>query len=136
MDTSAAQTFTITVSAVDDAPVFALGSDQTVNEDAGPQTVAGFASGMAPGPAAATDEAGQALSPFGVSVIGTTGTLAFTSAPAIDLATGTLTYQPAANTNGAATVSSSTRSQPTCSPARMANSTKPVPGNSTEFITT
>src|SRR6185437_1216681 len=58
------------------------------------------------GPAIATDEtASQTLSPFSVSVTGTTGTLGFTGAPAIDLATGTLTYQAAPNTNGTASVS-------------------------------
>jgi len=102
---SATQTFTITVNAVNDAPSFTLTGNQTVNEDAGPQTVPGFASGMVTGPAAATDETGQTLSPFTVSVTGTTGNLAFTTPPAIDLATGTLTYQMAPNTSGTATVS-------------------------------
>ena len=35
VDTSATQTFTITVNAVNDAPSFTKGADQTVNEDAG-----------------------------------------------------------------------------------------------------
>src|SRR5437773_350997 len=35
---SAAQTFTITVTPVNDAPSFTAGANQTVNEDAGPQT--------------------------------------------------------------------------------------------------
>ena len=35
--------FTITVTAVNDAPSFTKGADQTVNEDAGPQTVTGWA---------------------------------------------------------------------------------------------
>ena len=36
---------------------------------------------------------------------------------------------PAGSSNGDCNVSSSTTGQPTSSPARMANSTKPAPGN-------
>ena len=39
VNTSATQTFTITVTPVNDAPSFVVGADQTVTEDAGPQTV-------------------------------------------------------------------------------------------------
>ena len=46
VDTSAAQTFTITVTAVNDAPSFTKGADQTVLEDAGAQTVAGWATAL------------------------------------------------------------------------------------------
>src|SRR5207237_1215552 len=45
-DTSVAQTFRITVAAVNDAPSFVAGVDQTVLEDAGPQIVKGWASGI------------------------------------------------------------------------------------------
>ena len=45
VDTSAPQTFTITVTAVNDAPSFTKGADQTVLEDAGAQTVDGWATG-------------------------------------------------------------------------------------------
>ena len=38
-DTSAPQSFVITVTAVNDAPSFTKGADETVLEDAGPQTV-------------------------------------------------------------------------------------------------
>src|SRR5438132_64646 len=41
VDTSAAQTFTIAVAAVNDAPSFVKGADQSVAEDAGLQTVTG-----------------------------------------------------------------------------------------------
>ena len=51
VDTSAAQTFTITVTAVNDAPSFTKGADQTVIEDAGLQTVAGWATAISAGPA-------------------------------------------------------------------------------------
>ena len=51
VDTSAAQTFTISVTAVNDVPSFTKGADQTVLEDAGAQTVAGWATGISAGPA-------------------------------------------------------------------------------------
>src|SRR6185503_9506510 len=47
--TTAAQTFTITVTAVNDAPSFTKGADQTVNEDAGPKTVTYWATGISDG---------------------------------------------------------------------------------------
>ena len=48
-DTSAAQTFLITVSGVNAAPSFTKGADQTVLEDAGAQTVPGWATAIDPG---------------------------------------------------------------------------------------
>ena len=56
VDTSAAQTFPITVTGVNDAPSFTKGADQTVLEDAGAQTVPGWATAIDAGPA---DEAGR-----------------------------------------------------------------------------
>jgi hypothetical protein len=101
---AASASVTQPVTAVNDAPSFALSaSSAQSNEDAGAVTVNGFATNIARGPAAATDEAAQVLT-FVVNVTGTTGNLAFTSAPAIDPATGALTYTMAANTNGSATV--------------------------------
>src|SRR5207244_7485871 len=58
VDTSAPQTFTITVLAVNDAPSFTKGANQSVNEDASAQTVAGWATALSAGP---PDEAGQTL---------------------------------------------------------------------------
>src|SRR5207237_930128 len=58
VDTSAAQTFTITVTAVNDAPSFTKGADQTVLEDAGAQTVANWATNISAGTA---DESAQLL---------------------------------------------------------------------------
>src|SRR5438094_4875429 len=49
-DTSATQSFTITVTAVNDAPSFTKGADQTVNEDSGLHTVAGWATAISAGP--------------------------------------------------------------------------------------
>jgi hypothetical protein len=45
------KTFVITVRSVNDVPSFTKGSDQSIDEDAGPQTVAAWASGMSRGPA-------------------------------------------------------------------------------------
>ncbi len=44
-------TFGLTVNAVNDAPSFTKGADQTVNEDAGAQTVANWATAISRGPA-------------------------------------------------------------------------------------
>ena len=94
---SATQTFTITVTAVNDAPSFTKGADQTVAEDAGPRTVTGWATSISPGPA---DEGAQTLA-FDVQA---DNTALFSVQPAI-APNGTLTYTPAANANGSATVS-------------------------------
>src|SRR6185436_12368680 len=56
-DTSAAQSSSITVTPVNDEPSFVKGADQTVNEDAGPQTVVGWATSISAGP----NEGGQTL---------------------------------------------------------------------------
>src|SRR5262249_56266066 len=50
VDTSAAQTFTITVTPVNDAPSFVKGADQAPLADAGPQTVAGCSIAISAGP--------------------------------------------------------------------------------------
>src|SRR6185369_9464144 len=52
------QTFNITVNAVNDAPSFTKGADQAVNNNAGAQTVAGWATAISPG---AANESGQTL---------------------------------------------------------------------------
>lgn len=101
-NTSAAQTFTITVNAVNDAPTFQLGANPSINEDAGPQTIPGFAFNFQPGPVTATDESGQTLVGYTVTQTGSTGGLTFSSAPAISNA-GTLTFTANNNTSGTAT---------------------------------
>jgi hypothetical protein len=63
VDTSANQTFNINVTAVNDAPSFTKGADQSAFEDSGLHTVNGWATALSAGPA---DEAGQTLS-FNVS---------------------------------------------------------------------
>ena len=44
------RSFTVTVTAVNDAPSFTAGANQTVLEDAGPQTVVAWATAISPGP--------------------------------------------------------------------------------------
>ncbi|MGZ8242458.1 tandem-95 repeat protein [Methylomagnum sp.] len=97
VDVSATQTFTLTVNAVNDTPSFTKGADQTVNEDAAPQTVAGWATAMSKGPA---DESSQTLT-FQVS---NDNTGLFSVQPNVDASNGNLTYTLAANANGSATV--------------------------------
>jgi len=91
-------TASFTVNAINDPPSFVKGADPTVNEDAGPQTVVGWATSISQGPG----ETGQTLT-FNITPTGTTGTLAFSSGPAINSTTGTLTYTTSADTNGTAT---------------------------------
>ncbi|MBO0879449.1 MAG: cadherin-like domain-containing protein, partial [Mycobacterium sp.] len=97
----ASTSFTLTVTAVNDPPTFTLAAGPTSLEDAGPQTVANFATNISAGP---PDESGQTLTGFTLTANGTTGGLTFSSAPAISLS-GTLTYTAAANSNGTATFS-------------------------------
>jgi len=87
----------LTIPAVNDAPSFAKGDNQTVSEDAGAQTVTSWATAISAGP---SDESGQIVT-FHVS---NDNTSLFSAQPAI-AASGTLTYTPAANSNGTATVS-------------------------------
>ena len=94
-DTSDSQSFTITVGEVNDAPSFTKGADQTVLEDAGAQTVAGWASNIDPG----TNEAGQVVT-FTVT---TSNDALFSVLPAV-ASNGTLTYTTAPNVNGSVTV--------------------------------
>jgi len=98
VDTSAAQIFLLTVTAVNDAPSFTKGLDETVLEDAGLQTVTNWATVISTGPA---DESGQAIAAFNVS---TDNDPLFSVLPAVDNITGDLTYTPAANANGGATI--------------------------------
>ena len=95
-DTSAPQTFAVTVTAVNDVPSFTKGADRTVNEDGGAQSIAGWVTAISAGP---VDEAGQALD----FIVSNNNTALFSVQPAV-AANGTLTYTPAANATGAATV--------------------------------
>ena len=97
-DTSATQTFTITVNAVNDAPSFTANHPPTVNEDAPAQTITGWVTSFNPG--GGTDEAGQAALAYTVS--GVTNPGLFATGPAVS-SIGTLTYTLAPNANGTAT---------------------------------
>jgi hypothetical protein len=89
-------TVQVTVAPVNDAPTFTPGGDQSVAEDSGPATITGWATNISAGPA---NESGQALT-FDVT---TDNSTLFAVAPAVS-PTGTLTFTPAANANGSATV--------------------------------
>ena len=94
---SAPQTFTITVAlGVNDPPTATKGADQTDLEDAGAQSIPGWATGISPGP---SDENGSGVS----FVVSNNNNGLFSSQPAVS-SNGTLTYTPGANANGSATV--------------------------------
>ncbi len=97
VDTSASQTFQITVTPVNDAPSFTKGVDQTIMAGSGVQTIAGWATAISAGP---SNEVSQVLT----FVISTTDNSLFSALPAIDPSTGTLTYTPAAGKWGTVTV--------------------------------
>ncbi len=95
-DTGNARTFTITVAPVNDEPSFTKGADQTVNEDAGAQSVSNWATSISPGPA---NEMGQTLA-FTV----TNDNNALFSFQPVVAPDGTLQFTPAANKHGVATM--------------------------------
>ncbi|MEK7414700.1 MAG: Ig-like domain-containing protein, partial [Planctomycetota bacterium] len=90
-------TVNVTITAVNDAPSFTKGANQTVLEDAAAVSVTGWATAISTGPA---NEAAQTVA---FTVTNTNNAL-FSVQPAV-AANGTLTYTPAANANGSATVS-------------------------------
>ncbi|MCB8942419.1 MAG: hypothetical protein H6658_01460 [Ardenticatenaceae bacterium] len=96
-DISAPHLFTITVTSVNDAPAFVGGSPQTVDEDAGPQTVFSWANSITPGPA---NEAGQAVT-FALTI---DNEALFADLPTLNAMTGDLSYTPAVNAHGLATI--------------------------------
>jgi hypothetical protein len=95
IDTSAPQTSSINITPVNDEPSFSAGPSQSVNEDAGPQTVVNWATSISPGP----NEGSQTVA---FTVTNNNNAL-FSAQPAVS-PSGTLTYTPAANANGSATV--------------------------------
>src|SRR5262249_41910462 len=96
VDTSATQTFTITLTAVNDVPSFTGGTNQTALEDSGAQSVVAWVTAMSARP---VDEAGQALN----FVVRTTNNPLFPVHPSV-AANATLSYTPAPNPNGTAPV--------------------------------
>ena len=95
VDTSAAITFTLTITPVNDPPTFNVGGNVTALEDSGAYSAAQVTA-ISPGPA---DEAGQTVS-FNVS---NDNNALFSVQPAIDAA-GVLTFTTAADAFGSATV--------------------------------
>ena len=98
-DTSAPQTFTITITPVNDAPSFVKGTDPiAVVEDSGLTTLVGWATGITAGP---TDETGQVLT---FNLTGNTTPGLFAVLPALDPATGTLTFTLQPDVSGTTTL--------------------------------
>ena len=91
-------TATVKVTAVNQAPTFAVGPDQKVSATTAKQTVAKWATAISAGPA---NEASQTVA-FAVTADSNPGL--FAVAPALS-PTGTLTYTPAKGKTGTATVS-------------------------------
>jgi hypothetical protein len=87
---------TIAVNRVNQPPTFTAGADQTVLENAGSQTVNGWATQVSPGPPSQSGETVNFL-------VSTNNPGLFAVQPAIDAA-GNLTYTPAANMSGTAAV--------------------------------
>ena len=99
-DTSDAQTFTITVTPVNDAPSFTKGSNVTVAEDSGSYTEADWATAISVGPANEVGIPAQSPLTFALTPADTT---LFSAGPAIS-DTGELTFTPASNANGSTLV--------------------------------
>ncbi|MEG4360770.1 esterase-like activity of phytase family protein, partial [Microcoleus sp. C2C6] len=94
---TASETATITVNPVNDAPSFTKGGDSSASHNAGPQTIAGWATGIFPGPA---NESAQTVS---FQVVGNDNTALFSVPPAID-SLGQLTFTPAGGATGTANI--------------------------------
>jgi len=94
-------TVTLTVNPINDPPSFTIAANPPASaQDAGPQSVSNFATNISQGPG----ESGQTLT-FNVSATGSTGTLTFSTAPAINSTTGALTYTATNGTSGTASFS-------------------------------
>ena len=98
MDTSTAQTFIINVTPVNDAPTFTPGTSEMVLENSGAASFAGWATGLSTGPA---NESTQAFVKF---ITTNNNNALFSTQPSVAL-DGTLSFTPAANAFGTATVS-------------------------------
>ncbi len=89
-------TVNLTVNAVNDKPTFTAANPPAVSEDAGAQTLVGWATFNA----GAANESGQAVLAYAVSSV--SNAALFSAGPSI-ATNGTLTYTPAANANGTST---------------------------------
>jgi hypothetical protein len=102
-------TVSIVVNPVNDVPSFTKGANQTVSQNAGPQSVALWATAISAGPTNSTPptvlpdviptEGGQAVN----FIVTNNNNLLFSGQPSISPA-GTLTYTPGPNKSGVATV--------------------------------
>ena len=95
-NSSASQSFQITIQPVNDPPVFTKGADVTVMEDAGPQVINGWATGISAGPA---NESSQTLA----FLVTTDNVSLFDTAPTLS-SIGTLSFTTRANANGTANI--------------------------------
>jgi gliding motility-associated-like protein len=96
IDQSPAETFTITINGVNDAPSFTKGADVVAHEDAGVQTLTNWATALSAGP---SDESAQSIS---ILVSNSMNGL-FAVQPSLS-PSGTLSFTPAPNISGTATV--------------------------------
>jgi Calx-beta domain/Bacterial Ig domain/FG-GAP-like repeat len=96
VDTSAIQTFAITVNSINDTPTFTKGQYQIINEDAGLQTINNWASNISSG---ANNESNQTVE----FVVTNSNNPLFEVQPRIT-SDGILVYKPTANANGNATI--------------------------------
>jgi subtilisin-like proprotein convertase family protein len=94
---TAQDTFVVTVSPINDRPSFTKGADATATNDAGPQSIANWATSISPGPA---NETSQTVS---FQVTGNSNSALFSAGPLV-AANGTLTFTPAAGAVGTATI--------------------------------
>ncbi len=90
----------VTVTPVNDAPIGAVTNPAAVLEDAGAVTTAVVLSGVGPGPAPAPDEAGQVVTR---TIQANSNPSLFAAGPTLN-ADGTITFTPAPNQNGSATL--------------------------------
>ena len=97
LDSNEDGTVTLTVTPRNDAPSFTKGADVTVLEGSGLYSEAGWATALSAGPA---DEAGQTLT---FNVTDNTNAALFSVAPAV-ASNGTLTFTPAGDAFGSATI--------------------------------
>ena len=95
--TAVPETFDITVTPVNDEPSFTAGANESVNEDAGAQSVPGWATALDDG----DPEVVQVLS----FMVTNDNNALFSQQPSVNATNGNLTYTTAANANGMATVS-------------------------------
>jgi large repetitive protein len=97
LDSTLAATVSLTVDPVNDAPSFTKGADVSVDEDSGEYTQAGWATAILEGPA---NESSQDVE---FEVTDNTNAALFSVAPAVS-ATGELTFTPADDASGTATI--------------------------------